>query len=174
MRLCIKEWRSPVAEQKKGGKKIIAQNKKAYHDYFVDERYEAGIALYGTEVKSLRKGAVNLKDCYCTIRDGEIFVLGMHISPYEHGNIFNREPLRERKLLMHRREIMKLHGLLTQKGLTLIPLSLYFSGPYVKVELGLCRGKKLYDKRASIAEAESDREIERRMKTRTNNYSDYD
>jgi len=163
-----------VAEQKKGGKKMIAQNKKAYHDYFVDERYEAGIALFGTEVKSLRKGAVNLKDCYCTIRDGEIFVLGMHISPYEHGNIFNREPLRERKLLMHRREIMKLHGLLTQKGLTLIPLSLYFSGPYVKVELGLCRGKKLYDKRASMAEAESDREIERRMKTRTNNYSDYD
>ena len=163
-----------MAEQKKGGKKIIAQNKKAYHDYFVDERYEAGIALFGTEVKSLRKGAVNLKDCYCTIRDGEIFVLGMHISPYEHGNIFNREPLRERKLLMHRREIMKLNGLLTQKGLTLIPLSLYFSGPYVKVELGLCRGKKLYDKRASIAEAESDREIERRMKTRTNNYSDYD
>lgn len=163
-----------MAEQKKGGKKLIAQNKKAYHDYFVDERYEAGIALFGTEVKSLRKGAVNLKDCYCTIRDGEIFVLGMHISPYEHGNIFNREPLRERKLLMHRREIMKLHGLLTQKGLTLIPLSLYFSGPYVKVELGLCRGKKLYDKRASIAEAESDREIERRMKTRSNNYSDYD
>ena len=163
-----------MAEQKKGGKKIIAQNKKAYHDYFVDERYEAGIALFGTEVKSLRKGAVNLKDCYCTIRDGEIFVLGMHISPYEHGNIFNREPLRERKLLMHRREIMKLNGLLTQKGLTLIPLSLYFSGPYVKVELGLCRGKKLYDKRASIAEAESDREIERRMKTRSNNYSDYD
>ncbi len=163
-----------MAEQKKGGKKIIAQNKKAYHDYFVDERYEAGIALFGTEVKSLRKGACNLKDCYCTIQDGELFVIGMHISPYEHGNIFNREPLRERKLLMHRREIMKLHGLLTQKGLTLIPLSLYFSGPYVKVELGLCRGKKLYDKRASIAEAESDREIERRMKTRTNNYSDYD
>ena len=163
-----------MAEQKKGGKKIIAQNKKAYHDYFVDERYEAGIALFGTEVKSLRKGAVNLKDCYCTIQDGELWVIGMHISPYEHGNIFNRDPLRERKLLMHRREIMKLHGLLTQKGLTLIPLSLYFSGPYVKVELGLCRGKKLYDKRASIAEAESDREIERRMKTRTNNYSDYD
>lgn len=163
-----------MAEQKKGGKKIIAQNKKAYHDYFVDETYEAGIALFGTEVKSLRKGAVNLKDSYCTIQDGELWVIGMHISPYEHGNIFNREPLRERKLLMHRREIMKLHGQLTQKGLTLIPLSLYFSGPYVKVELGLCRGKKLYDKRASIAEAESDREIERRMKTRTNNYSDYD
>jgi len=161
-------------QQKKGGKKIIAQNKKAYHDYFVDERYEAGIALFGTEVKSLRKGAVNLKDSYCSIQAGEIFVHGMHISPYEFGNIFNREPLRDRKLLMHRREIMKLNGALTQKGLTLIPLSLYFSGPYVKVELGLCRGKKLYDKRASIAEAESDREIERRMKSRSHGYDDYD
>ena len=161
-------------QQKKGGKKIIAQNKKAYHDYFVDERYEAGIALFGTEVKSLRKGAVNLKDSYCSIQGGEIFVHGMHISPYEFGNIFNREPLRDRKLLMHRREIMKLNGALTQKGLTLIPLSLYFSGPYVKVELGLCRGKKLYDKRASIAEAESDREIERRMKSRSHGYDDYD
>ncbi|MBO5111028.1 MAG: SsrA-binding protein SmpB [Clostridia bacterium] len=161
-------------QQKKGGKKVIAQNKKAYHDYFVDERYEAGIALFGTEVKSLRKGAVNLKDSYCSIQGGEIFVHGMHISPYEFGNIFNREPLRDRKLLMHRREIMKLNGALTQKGLTLIPLSLYFSGPYVKVELGLCRGKKLYDKRASIAEAESDREIERRMKSRSHGYDDYD
>ncbi len=158
----------------KGSKKIIAQNKKAYHDYFVDERYEAGIALFGTEVKSLRKGAVNLKDSYCSIQGGEIFVHGMHISPYEFGNIFNREPLRDRKLLMHRREIMKLNGALTQKGLTLIPLSLYFSGPYVKVELGLCRGKKLYDKRASIAEAESDREIERRMKSKSHSYDDYD
>ena len=154
--------------------KLVANNKKAYHDYFVDERYEAGIALFGTEVKSLRKGAVNLKDCYCAIQDGELYVIGMHISPYEHGNIFNRDPLRERKLLMHKKEILKLHGLLTQKGLTLIPLSLYFSGSHVKVELGICRGKKLYDKRASIAEAESDREIERRMKTRTQNYKDYD
>lgn len=160
--------------QKKGGKKIITQNKKAYHDYFVDERYEAGIALFGTEVKSLRKGAVNLKDSYCSVQGGEIFVHGMHISPYEFGNIFNREPLRDRKLLMHKREIMKLTGELTQKGLTLIPLSLYFSGPYVKVELGLCRGKKLYDKRASIAEAESDREIERRMKSKSHGYDDYD
>lgn len=160
--------------QKKGGKKIIAQNKKAYHDYFVEDRYEAGIALYGTEVKSLRKGAVNLKDAYCSITDGEVFVIGMHISPYEFGNIFNRDPLRERKLLLHKKEILKLHGLLTQKGLTLIPLSLYFSGPNVKVELGLCRGKKLYDKRASIAEAESDREIERRMKSRSHGYDDYD
>ncbi len=160
--------------QKKGGKKIIAQNKKAYHDYFVDERYEAGIALFGTEVKSLRKGTVNLKDSYCSIKEGEIYAIGIHISPYEFGNIFNREPLRDRKLLMHKREIMKLNGALTQKGLTLIPLSLYFSGPYVKVELGLCRGKKLYDKRASMAEAESDREIERRMKSRSHGYDDYD
>ena len=160
--------------QKKNGKKIIAQNKKAYHDYFVDERYEAGIALFGTEVKSLRKGAVNLKDSYCSIKDGEIYAIGIHISPYEFGNIFNREPLRDRKLLMHKREIMKLNGALTQKGFTLIPLSLYFSGPYVKVELGLCRGKKLYDKRASIAEAESNREIERRMKSKSQGYSDYD
>ena len=160
--------------QKKGGKKIIAQNKKAYHDYFVDERFEAGIALFGTEVKSLRKGAVNLKDSYCSIKEGEVFAHGIHISPYEFGNIFNREPLRDRKLLLHKREIMKLHGALTQKGLTLVPLSLYFSGPYVKVELGLCRGKKLYDKRASMAEAESDREIERRMKSRSHGYDDYD
>lgn len=160
--------------QKKGGKKFIAQNKKAYHDYFVDERFEAGISLFGTEVKSLRKGAVNLKDSYCSIKDGEIFAIGIHISPYEFGNIFNREPLRDRKLLMHKREIMKLNGALAQKGLTLIPLSLYFSGPYVKVELGLCRGKKLYDKRASMAEAESDREIERRMKSRSHSYDDYD
>lgn len=153
-----------MADQHTGGQKIIAQNKKAWHDYFVDEKYEAGIALTGTEVKSLRAGGVNLKDAYCHIENGEIFVVGMHISPYEHGNIFNRDPLRERKLLMHKKEILKLHGLLTQKGLTLVPLSLYFSGSHVKVEVGLCRGKKLYDKRASIAKAESDREIERRMK----------
>ncbi len=153
-----------MADKKTGGNKLIAQNKKAWHDYFVDEKYEAGIALTGTEVKSLRAGGVNLKDSYCHIENGELFVIGMHISPYEHGNIFNRDPLRERKLLMHKKEILKLHGLLTQKGLTLIPLSLYFSGSHVKVELGLCRGKKLYDKRDSIAKAESDREIERRMK----------
>lgn len=154
-----------MAENKKAtGNKTIAQNKKAWHDYFVDEKFEAGIALTGTEVKSLRAGGVNLKDSYCHIENGELFVIGMHISPYEHGNIFNRDPLRERKLLMHKKEILKLHGQLTQKGLTLIPLSLYFSGSHVKVELGLCRGKKLYDKRDSIAKAESDREIERRMK----------
>jgi SsrA-binding protein len=152
-----------VADKKQGGK-IIAQNKKAWHDYFVDEKYEAGIALFGTEVKSVRMGQVNLKDSYCSVKDGELFVLGMHISPYEKGNIFNREPRRERKLLMHKREIMKINGMLTQKGYTLVPLSLYFSGKNVKVELGLCRGKKLYDKRDSIAAKEVNREIDRKMK----------
>jgi SsrA-binding protein len=152
-----------VAEKKQSGK-IIAQNKKAWHDYFIDEKYEAGIALFGTEVKSVRMGQVNLKDSYCSVKDGELFVLGMHISPYEKGNIFNREPRRERKLLMHKREIMKINGMLTQKGYTLVPLSLYFSGKNVKVELGLCRGKKLYDKRDSIAAKEVNREIDRKMK----------
>ena len=152
-----------MAEKKQNGK-IIAQNKKAWHEYFIDEKYEAGIALFGTEVKSIRAGAVNLKDSYCSVKDGELFMLGVHISPYEKGNIFNREPRRERKLLMHKREIMKINGMLTQKGYTLIPLSLYFSGKNVKVELGLCRGKKLYDKRDSIAAKEVNREIDRRMK----------
>ena len=146
--------------------KIISQNKKAYHDYFVDEKYEAGIELFGTEVKSIRAGNVNLKDAYCDIKNGELFVVGMHVSPYEHGNIFHREPLRNRKLLMHKREIMKLHGLVSQKGFTLVPLSLYFSGSRVKVEVGLCRGKKMYDKRDSIAKHDADREIERKMKER--------
>ena len=152
--------------EKKTGNKIIAQNKKAYHDYFVDEKYEAGIALFGTEVKSIRAGAVNLKDSYCSFKNGELYVLGMHVSPYEKGNIFNREPLRERKLLMHRRELNKLFGIVSQKGLTLVPLSLYFSGKNVKVEVGLCRGKKLYDKRDSDAKRESDRNIERFTKNK--------
>ncbi len=150
--------------EKKSGQKIITQNRKAYHDYFVDEKYEAGIALYGTEVKSVRNGSVNLKDSYCSVKNGELFVIGMHISPYEKGNIFNREPLRDRKLLMHKREIMKIGGLMTQKGYTLVPLSLYFSGKNVKVELGLCRGKKLYDKRDALAEKQTNREIDRRMR----------
>ncbi len=149
---------------KKTAPGVIAQNRKAYHDYFVDEKYEAGIALFGTEVKSVRGGAVNLKDAYCSIKNGELFVVGMHISPYEKGNIFNREPRRERKLLMHKREIMKLCGLVTQKGYTLVPLSLYFSGKNVKVEVGLCRGKKLYDKRDALAEKQTNREIDRRMR----------
>ena len=144
--------------------RIIAQNRKAYHDYFVDEKYEAGIALFGTEVKSVRGGAVNLKDAYCSVKNGELYVIGMHISPYEQGNIFNREPRRDRKLLMHKREIMKLSGLTTQKGYTLVPLSMYFSGKNVKVEIGLCRGKKLYDKRDALAEKQTNREIDRRMR----------
>ena len=149
---------------KKQTSRIIAQNKKAWHEYFVDEKYEAGIALFGTEVKSIRQGAVNLKDSYCSFKKGELFVLGMHISPYEKGNIFNREPLRERKLLMHKRELMKLWGLVSQKGYTLVPLSLYFSGKNVKVEIGLCRGKKLYDKRDAAAEKQASREMDRRIK----------
>ena len=149
---------------KNKGQRIIAQNRKAYHDYFVDEKYEAGIALFGTEVKSVRGGAVNLKDAYCTVKDGELYALGIHISPYEKGNIFNREPRRDRKLLMHKREIMKLGGLMTQKGYTLVPLSMYFSGKNVKVEVGLCRGKKLYDKRDALAEKQTNREIDRRMR----------
>ena len=147
--------------------KIVTQNKKAWHDYFVDEKYEAGIELYGTEVKSIRAGGINLKDSYCTVQNGELYAIGIHVSPYEHGNIFNREPLRDRRLLMHKREIMKLAGLTTQKGYTLVPLQVYFKNSRLKVEIGLCRGKKLYDKRDSIAKAESDREIERRLKDRT-------
>ena len=150
--------------EKKQMSKVIAQNKKAYHEYFVEEKYEAGISLFGTEVKSIRAGAVNLKDAYCSFKNGELFVLGMHVSPYEKGNIFNREPLRERKLLMHRRELNKLFGVVSQKGLTLVPLSLYFSGKNVKVEVGLCRGKKLYDKRDVAADKAASREMDRRMK----------
>lgn len=155
-----------MAGKQNGSRKIIAQNRKAFHDYFVDEKYEAGIALFGTEVKSLRAGQVNLKDSYCEVRDGELFANGVYISPYEQGNIFNREPMREKKLLMHRREIMKLHGLVARSGYTLIPLSLYFSGSHVKVELGLCRGKKLYDKRDAEAKKQADRTIERYTKSR--------
>ena len=146
--------------------RIIAQNKKAYHDFFVLEKLEAGIELFGTEVKSLRQGKANLQDSYCRIEDGEIFALGIHISPYEQGNIFNREPLREKRLLMHKREIMKLLGLVTRDSYTLVPLSLYLSGSRVKVELGLCRGKKLYDKRESDAKRQADREIERYSKSK--------
>ena len=150
----------------KAPERLIAQNKKAYHDYFVLDTFEAGIALYGTEVKSIRCGGVNLKDSYCRVRAGELFAYGIHISPYEKGNIFNRDPLREKKLLMHRREINKLSGRTAQEGLALIPLSLYFSGQHVKVKLGLCRGKKLYDKRETDAKNRADREIEQRFKYR--------
>ena len=148
-------------------KRLIASNKKAYHDYFVDETYEAGIELCGTEVKSLRQGAVNMKDSFCIIKDGEIVVHGMHISPYEKGNIFNRQPYRDRKLLMHKKEILKLFGQVGQKGYSVIPLSMYFRGKWVKVEIGLCRGKKLYDKRDTEAKKSAQREIERASVTRS-------
>ncbi len=153
-----------MAKQK--GTKTIADNRKAFHDYFVLERFEAGIELAGTEVKSIRAGQVNLKDSYCTIKDGELFVRAMHISPYEHGNIFNKDPVRPRRLLMHKREIVKLNARVMQDGVALIPLSLYFKDSRVKVELGLCKGKKLYDKRDSDAERQSKRDIDRMMKER--------
>ena len=147
------------------GTKQVTANKKAWHDYFVDERFEAGIELVGTEVKSIRQGQVNLKDSYCSFKDGELFVLGMHISPYEKGNIFNKDPMRRRRLLMHKREIMNLFGRTKQDGYALIPLSVYFKDSKVKIELGLCRGKKLHDKRASIASRDAKREIDRVMKS---------
>ena len=148
------------------GIKIVAKNAKAYHDYFIEDKYETGIELAGTEVKSIRQGNVNLKDSFCIIKDGEISVLGMHISPYEKGNIFNKDPRRNRKLLMHKREIMRLFGKIKQDGYSLIPLSIYFKGPRVKLEIGLARGKKLYDKRDSAAKRDAKREIDRAMKER--------
>ena len=144
--------------------KTIALNRQVRHEYFVDESFETGIELSGTEVKSLRRGNANLKDSFCRIEDGEIFAYGIHISPYEQGNIFNKDPLRVKKLLMHRREINKLFGLVSQKGYTLVPLSLYFSGSRVKVQLALCTGKKLYDKRESDAKRSAARDIDRAMK----------
>ena len=146
--------------------KVIANNKKAFHDYFIEEKFEAGIELAGTEVKSLRLGNVNLKDSFCLIKDGQLSVLGMHISPYEKGNIFNKEPRRPRRLLMHKREILRLFGRIKQDGYSLIPLSVYFRGPRVKLELGLARGKKLYDKRASAASRDAKREMDRAMTNR--------
>ena len=150
----------------KTGIKIAAQNRKAYHDYFVEDRYEAGIELFGTEVKSIRAGKLNLKDAYCIVRDGELFVHGMHISPYEKGNIFNKDPVRPRRLLMHKREIRKLHALVKQDGYTLVPLSVYFKDSRVKVEVGLCKGKKNYDKRDAAAKRDAKREIDRIRKER--------
>ena len=146
--------------------KIIAVNRKVRHDYFVLETFETGIELAGTEVKSIRAGGVNLKDSWCTIDDGELFVKGMHISPYDKGNVFNRDPFRVRKLLMHKREIMRLLGKVKQEGLTLIPLSLYFKKNHVKLEMGLCKGKQLHDKRDDIARRDAAREIQRAMKIR--------
>ena len=153
----------PVAEKK--GVKIAAQNRKAHHDYFVEDRYEAGIELFGTEVKSIRAGTLNLKDSYCIAKNGEIYLHGMHVSPYEHGNIFNRDPERPRRLLMHKREINRLQALAQQDGYALVPLSVYFKNARVKVEVGLCKGKKNYDKRDDIAKRDAKRDIDRAMKS---------
>ena len=144
--------------------RLIANNKKAWHDYFIEERYEAGIELHGTEVKSLRMGKCSIKEAFVRIEQGEVFVYGMHISPYEKGNIFNRDPVRTRKLLLHRHEIRKLEGEITQKGYTMVPLNVYFKGSLVKVEVGLAKGKKLYDKRQDIAKKDQRREAERKFK----------
>lgn len=147
--------------------KIIANNKKAYHEYFVLEKLEAGIELVGTEVKSIRAGRVNLKESWCMIKNGEIFVNGMHISPYEQGNIFNKDPFRVRKLLLHRKEIDRLFGKIKQDGLTLIPLSVYFKNSRVKLEVGLCKGKNLHDKRETLAKKQAQRDIDRTLKERS-------
>ena len=151
---------------KEKGSRMIANNKKAYHDYFIEEKYEAGIALHGTEVKSLRMGKCSVKESFIRIDHGEVFIYGMHISPYEKGNIFNKDPLRVKKLLMHKNEILKLQGKITEKGYTLVPLQVYFNKSLVKVEVGLARGKKLYDKRQDIAKKDMRREAERDFKVK--------
>ncbi|MEA4934163.1 MAG: SsrA-binding protein SmpB [Lawsonibacter sp.] len=147
--------------------KTMVQNRRARHDYFIEETYEAGIALYGTEVKSIRQGKANLADAYIRIKNGEAFIIGMHISPYEQGNIFNRDPLREKKLLLHKHEITKLNGLVSQKGYTLVPLSIYFAGNHAKAEIGVCKGKHTYDKRESLKQDQDKREMEREFANRT-------
>ena len=147
-------------------KKIVTNNKKAYHDYFIEEKIEAGIELFGTEVKSVRAGTVNLKDSYVSLKTGEAILIGMHISPYEQGNIFNRDPMRERRLLLHKKEIARLIGKPKETGFSLIPLSVYFSGSLVKIELGLAKGKKAYDKRDAIAERDAKRNMDRAVKAR--------
>lgn len=152
--------------QTKTGKRVVAKNPKAYHDYFIEDTFEAGVALAGTEVKSIRLGNVNLKDSFCIVKDGQLTLFGVHISPYEKGNIFNKEPRRPRQLLMHKREICKLGAKMQQEGYALVPLSVYFSGARVKVEIGLAKGKKLYDKRESAAQRDAKREMESRMKER--------
>ena len=146
--------------------KLVANNKKAYHDYFIDEKYEAGIELFGTEVKSIRMGKCSVKEAFVKIDRGEVYVCGMHISPYEKGNIFNKDPLRVRRLLLHKYEIMKMNGKIAEKGYTLVPLQVYFKGSLVKVEVGLARGKKLYDKRADIAKKDQRRELEKEFKVK--------
>ena len=148
---------------KASGIKQVANNKKAYHDYFILEKFEAGVELFGTEVKSIRQGGVNLKDSYCMVKDGELFARGMHISPYEKGNIYNRDPMRPKRLLMHKREITRLYGRVKQDGLALVPLSVYFKDSRVKLELGLARGKKLHDKREAEAAKTSEREMDRHI-----------
>ena len=162
---------SPIAPREKQGRsaakqgaraiKQVAQNKKAYHDFYILEKFEAGVELFGTEVKSVRNGNINLKDSFCAVKDGELFARGMHISPYEKGNIFNRDPMRPKRLLMHKREILRLYGRIKQDGLALIPLSVYFKDSRVKLEIGLAQGKKLHDKREAAAERTSEREMER-------------
>ena len=144
--------------------KTLAENRKARHDYFIEETFEAGISLCGTEVKSIRKGAMNLKDSFVSFRDGEAFIKNMHVSPYEQGNIFNRDPLRDRRLLLHKREINYLYGAVKQKGFSVIPLSVYLKDSLVKVQIGLCRGKKLYDKRADMATKDAKRQMDRAIK----------
>ncbi|MGN0641520.1 MAG: SsrA-binding protein SmpB [Huintestinicola sp.] len=156
-----------MAADKSSGLKTIAENRKARHDYFILESFEAGIELVGTEVKAIRQGGVNLKDSWCSIDDGELWVKGMHISPYDHGNIFNRDPMRVRRLLLHKREINRLFGVVKQQGLTLIPISLYFKGSKVKMQLGLCKGKQLHDKREDMAAKAAQRDIERAIKNRS-------
>ena len=151
---------------KKEAMKLVANNKKAYHDYFVDEKYEAGLVLHGTEVKSLRLGKCSIKEAFIRIENGEVWVYGMHISPYEMGNIFNKDPLRPKKLLMHKAEINKLLGKIKEKGITLVPLQVYFKDGRAKIEVGLCRGKKLYDKRQDIAKKDQRREAEKEFKIR--------
>ena len=151
---------------KEAGTRLIANNKKAYHDYFIEETYEAAVELFGTEVKSVRMGKCSVKEAFVKIENGQVYVYGMHISPYEKGNIFNKDPLRVRKLLLHKAEIMKLNGKVTQKGYTLVPLQVYFKGSLVKVEIGLARGKKLYDKRADLAKKDQRRELEKDFKVK--------
>lgn len=146
--------------------KLVANNKKAYHDYFIDEKYETGIELYGTEVKSIRMGKCSVKEAFVKIDRGQVYITGMHISPYEKGNIFNKDPLRVRKLLLHKSEILKLTVKIQQKGYTLVPLQVYFKGSLVKVEIGLARGKKLYDKRADLAKKDQRRELEKEFKVK--------
>lgn len=150
--------------EKNSGVKLIAHNKKAYHDYFVLEKLEAGIELFGTEVKSIREGRINLKDSWCFVKDGEMLANGVHISPYEHGNIFNRDPLRTKRLLLHKKEIRRLYAQVKQEGLAIIPLSVYFKNGRAKLEIGLCKGKKLYDKRETAAKKDAQRAIERNLR----------